>query len=72
MYCLSVYLQRGSAGEGWAVNVYDYGNYHGHFARETLSAQWQRVVVPIRWEAGEAGNKLINLRLHGRNRRLTR
>ena len=59
--CLSVWLRRGSAGEGWALNVYDYGTYHGHFSRETLAETWQRVAVPVRWEAGDAGDKLINL-----------
>jgi hypothetical protein len=59
--CLSVYLQQGAAGPGWALNIFDYGNYHGKFARQDLSNGWRRAVVPIRWDAVDTGDKLINL-----------
>ena len=59
--CLSVYLKRGGAGDAWALNVYDFGTYHGQFTRQTLAEAWQRATVPIRWSAADAGNKLINL-----------
>ena len=59
--CLSIYLKRGGAGPGWALNVYDYASYHGHFARQILTESWQRAIVPIRWDAADTGVKLINL-----------
>jgi Glycosyl hydrolases family 16 len=59
--CLSVYLRRGDAGPDWALNVYDYASYHGHFVRQSLGETWQRAIVPIRWEVGDIGPKLINL-----------
>jgi beta-glucanase (GH16 family) len=62
IFTLSIYLRQvGDEAAEWALNLFDYGTYHGHFERVQLSPRWQRVSFGIHWEARDISNKVMNI-----------
>lgn len=62
IYTFSIYLRQvGDETPEWALNLFDYGTYHGHFERVALTPSWQRVSFSIHWEARDISNKVMNI-----------
>ncbi len=58
----SIYLRQvGDEAAEWALNLFDYGTYHGHFERVELTPQWQRVSFSLHWDARDISNKVMNI-----------
>ena len=58
---LSIYLRQIGDGTEWSLNLFDYGTFHGHFERVTLTPTWQRVSFTLHWDGRDISNKVINL-----------
>jgi len=62
IYTFSIYLRAvGSEAAEWALNLFDYGTYHGHFERVQLTPAWQRVSFGLHWDARDISNKVMNI-----------
>lgn len=62
IFTLSIYLRQvGDETPEWALNLFDYGTYHGHFERVQLTPQWQRISINIHWDARDVSNKVMNI-----------
>jgi len=58
----SIYLRQvGDETPEWALNLFDYGTYHGHFERVQLTPTWQRISFSIHWDARDISNKVMNI-----------
>ena len=58
----SIYLRQvGDETPEWALNLFDYGTYHGHFERVQLTPEWQRVSITIHWDGRDISNKVMNI-----------
>ena len=58
----SIYLRQvGDETPEWALNLFDYGTYHGHFERVALMPEWQRVSFSVHWDARDVSNKVMNI-----------
>jgi hypothetical protein len=59
---LSIYLRQvGDEDPTWALNLFDYGTYHGHFERVQLTPEWQRFSFSIHWDGRDISNKVMNI-----------
>ncbi|MDB5360727.1 MAG: exsH [Rhodospirillales bacterium] len=62
IWTFSIYLRQvGDETPEWALNLFDYGTYHGHFERVQLTQAWQRISFSLHWDARDISNKVMNI-----------